>query len=583
VKGLRRVLYRLPELRGKKTVFLVEGERDVDRLWAEQLPASTGAGGAGKWRDEYADQLQTAGCRQVIVVPDNDPAGATHGRQVARSCHDAGLAVKLLPLPDLPPKGDVSDFLQHRSKAELLAIVKDAPLFNPATLVSAVPTLTLTSLAQLLDEPDEEIDWVVDGLIPVAGMVLLAAPPKAGKSTAARELALCVAMGQSFLGRATTAGRVWYLSFQDKRKELKRHFRRLGATHEAPLELFIEQAPADLLAQLHAGAIRDQPVLIVVDMLAHALQLKDFNDYGQTTRAFQPLLELNRASRAAVLLLHHGSAHAEREGIDAVLNSTAISGSVDNVILLKRAGQQRTISSVQRIGPDLEPTILVMHPETNRLELQGSKQEYDDATLRAKMIDILKATPTALPEATIQAGLEGRKRDLVRALRYLVGTHQVERTGGGKRGDPYIYRWAENTGSRDVQKSTPAREPREPELSFAESTSYPQKPDSGITGSLSYRDRNQISQYVDPSHDQARAEGSSVSRSFDRDPSSILVPESPKTALPESPETALRPDKHWANSGSRNTETEAPVAGPTASVTAERWAASDRRFRDGFK
>jgi len=61
VKGIRRVLYRLPRIvaapDGEK-VFVVEGEKDVQRLEAEGLLATTNVGGAGKWRDEYSASLR---------------------------------------------------------------------------------------------------------------------------------------------------------------------------------------------------------------------------------------------------------------------------------------------------------------------------------------------------------------------------------------------------------------------------------------------------------------------------------------------------------------------------------------------
>ncbi len=47
IKNIRRVLYRLPELKGKAKVFITEGEKDADALWALGLPATTNAGGAG--------------------------------------------------------------------------------------------------------------------------------------------------------------------------------------------------------------------------------------------------------------------------------------------------------------------------------------------------------------------------------------------------------------------------------------------------------------------------------------------------------------------------------------------------------
>ena len=52
MKGVRRVLYRLPELlaRPDEPVYVVEGEKDADRLASMGLLATTNSGGAGKWQ-----------------------------------------------------------------------------------------------------------------------------------------------------------------------------------------------------------------------------------------------------------------------------------------------------------------------------------------------------------------------------------------------------------------------------------------------------------------------------------------------------------------------------------------------------
>lgn len=50
LNGVRRVLYRLPELIGAdltQPVFVAEGEKDVDRLWKGGLVATTNSGGQG--------------------------------------------------------------------------------------------------------------------------------------------------------------------------------------------------------------------------------------------------------------------------------------------------------------------------------------------------------------------------------------------------------------------------------------------------------------------------------------------------------------------------------------------------------
>jgi 5S rRNA maturation endonuclease (ribonuclease M5) len=86
LKGVSRVLYRLPEIlkavANHETIFVPEGEKDVNNLVKIGLVATTNAGGAGKWKPEYADTLRSA---NVIILPDNDNAGQKHAHQVASS------------------------------------------------------------------------------------------------------------------------------------------------------------------------------------------------------------------------------------------------------------------------------------------------------------------------------------------------------------------------------------------------------------------------------------------------------------------------------------------------------------------
>jgi hypothetical protein len=126
-EGIRRVLYRLRELKDQQIVWVPEGERDADRLWDLGIAATTNCGGAGQWRDEYAQQLVAQGVKWVISVPDKDDAGERHARDVARSCFRAGLNVFIVRPPDLPDKGDVSDWLdQGHTKDELISLVPEA-------------------------------------------------------------------------------------------------------------------------------------------------------------------------------------------------------------------------------------------------------------------------------------------------------------------------------------------------------------------------------------------------------------------------------------------------------------------------
>ena len=439
-KGLRKVPYRLHQLQGCKTVYLVEGEKDADALWALGLPATTNVGGAGKWDDGYVMLLVDAGVENLVAFPDNDPPGATHARTAADSGVRGGLRVKLVPLPGVPPKGDVSDYLGTHTVAQLGALVKAAPLHDPHRSVAAPPeALPFGTLEDFLMTQETTIDYVVQDRIPAGSICLFCAPPKTGKSTASRGLALAVAQGIPWMGWRTTQGPAWLLAFEDQPGEVRAHLRRMGATVHDPMSLHVGPAPENLLGALHERAVRERPRLIVIDHLGHILKAKDYNDYAQVTERFTPLLAVARDSGAALVLNYHASSHSQREGLDAVLGSTAISASVDNILVLKRAETQRVISTVQRIGPSLEPTLIELNAETGWFETLGRKHEIDALQLGDRMRDALREAGEPLGEATLHSQVVGGHQEKVRVLRKLVGMQWIVRLGRGGRHDPYRY------------------------------------------------------------------------------------------------------------------------------------------------
>jgi putative DNA primase/helicase len=120
VKGVRPIPFKLPELVAApldQTVYVVEGEKDVLNLMAVGLVATCNPMGAGKWRDEYGRWFKG---RNVIIIRDNDEAGRAHGDQVARLLDGIAASIKILDLPGLAPKGDVSDWLAAGGTAQQL-------------------------------------------------------------------------------------------------------------------------------------------------------------------------------------------------------------------------------------------------------------------------------------------------------------------------------------------------------------------------------------------------------------------------------------------------------------------------------
>lgn len=118
LQGVDPLPYRLPELVASTDIVLVvEGEKDVDNLRALGFTATCNHGGAGKWTATHAAYLAS---RDVAILPDNDDAGLKHASKVVDTLRSVAASIRLVTLPNLPEKGDVSDWLPWGGTADQL-------------------------------------------------------------------------------------------------------------------------------------------------------------------------------------------------------------------------------------------------------------------------------------------------------------------------------------------------------------------------------------------------------------------------------------------------------------------------------
>lgn len=132
-QGVRRVPYRLPELLAappSAPVLIVEGEKNADDVHRLGFIATTNPGGAEKWKAEFNRYFEG---RSVILLPDNDDEGRKHAEAVARQLSRVAASVRVLALPGLKVKGDISDWIQTGGKRdELERLIEAAPAYAPA-------------------------------------------------------------------------------------------------------------------------------------------------------------------------------------------------------------------------------------------------------------------------------------------------------------------------------------------------------------------------------------------------------------------------------------------------------------------
>jgi hypothetical protein len=142
LRGVQPRLYRWPDLIDCQVVFLCEGEKSVDQLWDRGWPATCGPGGAGRWTPQCAQDLWTTGCRTLLVLPDNDRAGADHAELVASTMAAMVVTdpvqVRIVVPPGLLPLQNGVDWLEAGHSLEDLAeVANSAPVWTPTAAAEA--------------------------------------------------------------------------------------------------------------------------------------------------------------------------------------------------------------------------------------------------------------------------------------------------------------------------------------------------------------------------------------------------------------------------------------------------------------
>src|SRR5262249_35298003 len=157
----------------------------------------------------------------------NDQLGRDHARQVARSLHGAARSIKVVEMPGLKEKGDVSDWLADgHTPADLIELVKTAAEWTPPHEKngSTVPECPADpgeeepdpreprkSTKPVLSYPrmtgrdlwDAEIsqEWLIDDVLAAGQPSVVGALKKSLKTTIAIEQAVSVSAGIPFLGK----------------------------------------------------------------------------------------------------------------------------------------------------------------------------------------------------------------------------------------------------------------------------------------------------------------------------------------------------------------------------------------------
>jgi hypothetical protein len=343
---VRRVLYRWPELRQypDATVFICEGEKDADRVASLGHCATCVAG--NKWTE---DCVQALAGRHILILQDNDAVGRAKALAAAQALHGTAASIRIILLPDLPAKGDVSDWLDaDPRRAEKLAdVCFDVPEWSPDSAdnnetASAVeddntttkeeskpsdPPLPFINIAEWHERPVPERVWTVKDRIPASNVTLLSGEGSVGKSILSLHLATAIVLGRDWLQSLPEPGPVIVVCCEDDADELWRRldliFKFYGANYTDFRDLHVSALAGEetlmavpdrngimkttkLFGRTREAVCDIKPRLVVLDNSADVFGGNE-NDRAQVRQFIGILRGMAIAAGAGVLLTSHPS------------------------------------------------------------------------------------------------------------------------------------------------------------------------------------------------------------------------------------------------------------------------------------
>jgi AAA domain len=225
-----------------------------------------------------------------------------------------------------------------------------------------------------------ELVYLVKGIIPAAGLVVVWGPPKCGKSFWTFDLVMHVALGWKYRGRRVQQGPVVYLALEGGEG-----FR---ARVEAFRQSFLPEVPdtvpfyliadalnlvkdhPDLIRCIRLQAAGSMPAVVVIDTLNRSLAGSESDDKDMA--AYIRAADAIRAELGCVVIVVH---HC---GIDATRprGHTSLAGAVDAQLAVKRDTADNIVVTVERMkdGPEGDQIV-------SRLEVVDVGTDADGDTI----------------------------------------------------------------------------------------------------------------------------------------------------------------------------------------------------------
>jgi hypothetical protein len=293
--------------------------------------------------------------------------------------------------------------------------------------------------AELLATDFPEPRWAVPGILP-EGAILLAGPPKVGKSWMTLGLGLAVATGGQALGTIdVTPGPVLYLALEDTPRRLKARLAKMLAGDPAPTTMTLVTSCPPLRdgGAKHIAAWLDRNPdarLVVIDVFTRMRgpTPPGLSIYHADYNAVAEIKAIADAYQVAIVLVVHVRKTPSEDFLEDVSGTNGLAGAADAIAVLRRARGEAD-GELKVTGRDVDETAHALRFGADLgtwQRLPGPAEDYLLGDTRAAILAAVRETPGARPRQIADA--TGLDHDLVRQnVRRMANAGQLDTDGNG--------------------------------------------------------------------------------------------------------------------------------------------------------
>lgn len=258
--------------------------------------------------------------------------------------------------------------LASDERQELAQVVKELNRRNLITTENGIikPAEEIQQLSFIrADELDvmqlEKPFFVVEKILP-CGLVIVASPPKYGKSWFVLDMCISVATGTKFLGFKTNKCGVLYLALEDSNNRLQDRMKKVLNGRIAPKEFAMSIRAADLghglIKQLEDYLTKcPETKLIVIDTFAkvRADMKRGESAYTADYREAGQLKAFADAHKICLVLVHHTKKMRDIGDVFANISGTmGLTGAADEMIVMSKESRDDENTKLSITGRDVE-------------------------------------------------------------------------------------------------------------------------------------------------------------------------------------------------------------------------------------